>query len=48
MDCSFCPYACFIESKMEKLFRCQRPECRKVSCRQCKLVRLGSQTVLRH
>ncbi|KWU42637.1 hypothetical protein RHOSPDRAFT_20780, partial [Rhodotorula sp. JG-1b] len=35
--CPFCPLACFIESKMEKLFRCQRPQCRKVSCRQCKL-----------
>ncbi|KAJ8291237.1 Mediator of RNA polymerase II transcription subunit 6 [Rhodotorula toruloides] len=34
--CPFCPYACYIENPQERLLRCERPECRKVTCRQCK------------
>ncbi|GAA5917606.1 hypothetical protein JCM6882_004873 [Rhodosporidiobolus microsporus] len=34
--CPFCPYACFIENPDERLFRCERADCRKVSCRKCR------------
>ncbi|GAA5939340.1 hypothetical protein JCM3775_007195 [Rhodotorula graminis] len=34
--CPFCPFACLIENPDERLFRCERPECRKVSCRKCR------------
>ncbi|BGP66453.1 hypothetical protein NBRC10512v2_007861 [Rhodotorula toruloides] len=34
--CPFCPYACYIENPQERLLRCERPECRKVTCCQCK------------
>ncbi|GEM11782.1 E3 ubiquitin-protein ligase RNF216 [Rhodotorula toruloides] len=34
--CPFCPYACYIENPQERLLRCERAECRKVTCRQCK------------
>ncbi|BGP26488.1 zinc finger, C6HC-type protein [Rhodotorula toruloides] len=34
--CPFCPFAMIIESPDERLFHCQREECRVVSCRQCK------------
>lgn len=37
---SFCPYACYIENPQERLLRCERAECQKVTCRQCKKVRL--------
>ncbi|GAA5909615.1 hypothetical protein JCM8208_007201 [Rhodotorula glutinis] len=33
--CPFCPFACLIENPDERLFRCERPECRRVSCRKC-------------
>ncbi|BGP43945.1 hypothetical protein JCM10450v2_008157 [Rhodotorula kratochvilovae] len=34
--CPFCPYACLVENPDERLFRCERTECRKVSCRKCR------------
>ncbi|BGP35877.1 hypothetical protein JCM10296v2_007729 [Rhodotorula toruloides] len=34
--CPFCPYACYIDNPHERLLRCERAECRKVTCRQCK------------
>ncbi|GAA6020514.1 hypothetical protein JCM10207_000028 [Rhodosporidiobolus poonsookiae] len=34
--CPFCPYACYIDNPDERLFRCERPECSKVSCRKCR------------
>ncbi|BGP74292.1 hypothetical protein NBRC10513v2_007724 [Rhodotorula toruloides] len=34
--CPFCPYACYIDNPQERLLRCERAECRKVTCRQCK------------
>ncbi|GAA6008064.1 E3 ubiquitin-protein ligase RNF216 [Rhodotorula paludigena] len=34
--CPFCPYAVFIDNPDERLFRCERAECRKVSCRKCR------------
>ncbi|GAA6058385.1 hypothetical protein JCM3770_006106 [Rhodotorula araucariae] len=34
--CPFCPYACLVENPDERLFRCERPECRKVTCRKCR------------
>ncbi|KAM0755017.1 hypothetical protein T439DRAFT_322072 [Meredithblackwellia eburnea MCA 4105] len=34
--CPFCPYAYIIENKEEKLFNCQKEDCLKVSCLQCK------------
>lgn len=35
-ECPFCEYKVVIENEQEKLFRCERPECAAVSCRQCK------------
>ncbi|GJN92531.1 hypothetical protein Rhopal_005561-T1 [Rhodotorula paludigena] len=34
--CPFCPFAMIIENEQERLFSCQRDDCRIVSCRQCK------------
>ncbi|GAA6040819.1 hypothetical protein JCM8097_007726 [Rhodosporidiobolus ruineniae] len=34
--CPFCPYACYIENPNERLFRCERADCRKISCRKCR------------
>lgn len=38
--CPFCPFACIIDRPFEeeKLLRCMREECGKVSCRNCKRV----------
>ena len=33
---SFCPFAMIIENPNERLFHCHRPDCRIVSCRDCK------------
>ncbi|GAA5877161.1 hypothetical protein JCM8547_001961 [Rhodosporidiobolus lusitaniae] len=35
-SCPFCPFACYIENADERLFHCQREDCKKVSCRKCK------------
>lgn len=35
-SCPFCPFAMVIENVHERLFTCFNPECRKVTCRQCK------------
>ncbi|GAA5843809.1 hypothetical protein JCM11251_001808 [Rhodosporidiobolus azoricus] len=37
--CPFCLYACYIENPHERLFRCERADCRKISCRKCRKVR---------
>ncbi|GAA5859456.1 hypothetical protein JCM8547_006832 [Rhodosporidiobolus lusitaniae] len=34
--CPFCPFCCIIENPDERLFYCQRDDCKIVSCRQCK------------
>ncbi|BGP18474.1 hypothetical protein JCM10213_001211 [Rhodosporidiobolus nylandii] len=35
-QCPFCPFAYIIENPDERLFHCQREDCKIVSCRQCK------------
>lgn len=35
-ECPCCEYKCVIENEMEKLFRCENPECAAVTCRTCK------------
>lgn len=35
-ECPFCEYKCVIENEMEKLFRCENPECSAITCRMCK------------
>jgi TRIAD3 protein (E3 ubiquitin-protein ligase RNF216) len=35
-ECPFCEYRCVIDNEHEKLFRCRRMECLKISCRACK------------
>jgi hypothetical protein len=34
--CPACDYAVIIDDPQEKLFRCQKDGCRKVTCRQCR------------
>lgn len=35
-ECPFCNFALIIEDPNERLFECQKEDCGKVSCRQCK------------
>ncbi|GAA5969582.1 hypothetical protein JCM11641_008168 [Rhodosporidiobolus odoratus] len=35
-QCPFCPFAYIIENPDERLFHCQRQDCKIISCRQCK------------
>ena len=36
-SCPFCEY-CEVPPETERIFRCQNPECSKISCRQCREV----------